>query len=47
MKNDFFDSVIAKTVDNRFLDINERKIHGVWGNPIRLKRVSEELWKQR
>ncbi len=46
LKNDFFDSVVANTVDNRFLDLNERKIHGIWGNPIKLKPVSQDLWKQ-
>jgi len=47
LKNDFFDTVIEKTIDNRFLDIEQRKIHGIWGKPIRIKPVSEDLWKLR
>jgi hypothetical protein len=46
LKFDFFDDVIVKTVDNRFLDLEERKVHGIWGKPIKIKPVSEALWKQ-
>ena len=47
LKFEYFDTVITKTIDNRFLDLSKREVHGIWGEPIKVKPVSEGLWKQR
>ena len=47
LKFEYFDTVITKTIDNRFLDLSKREVHGIWGEPIKVKPVSEGVWKQR
>jgi len=43
LKFDFFDDVVVKTVDNRFLDLTKREIHGIWGKPIKVRPLSDQL----
>jgi len=41
--NDYFDQVVAKTVDNRFLDFNKKNLHGIWSKSKKLFPVCDEL----
>jgi hypothetical protein len=43
LKFEFFDDVITKTVDNRFLDVTKREMHGIWGKPIKVRPLSDQL----
>jgi len=39
----YFDDVITKRVDNRFLDLQNRNVQGIWGKSIRVRPVSQRL----
>jgi hypothetical protein len=41
--NQYFDQVAVKTVDNRFLDIERKNLHGVWSKSKKLFPVCQEL----
>jgi hypothetical protein len=43
LKFEFFDDVIAKTVDSRFIDVTKREMHGIWGKPIKVRPLSDQL----
>ena len=41
--NQYFDQVAVKTVDNRFLDMERKNLHGVWSKSKKLFPVCQEL----
>ena len=38
-----FDEVLTKQIDNRFLDFNNKNLHGIWGKPIKVRPVCQQL----
>ena len=41
--NEYFDQVVAKTVDDRFLDFDKKNLHGIWSKSKKLFPVCDEL----
>jgi hypothetical protein len=39
----YFDDVITKKVDNRFLDLPNKNVKGIWGKSIKVRPVSQRL----